>query len=233
MPNTRLGRTSALLANSRDKKKSPSSIKCKREVRTGFSTADRSSFRHARLLLPSEVSGNHFLYFQNHYNLGRHKALNFVGGEVSGHTNTVKSKGNLASHTRRPIQHYNIYRHPSFTNHAATTKISHLLCEKTYLKPRVDWILFTNDLYTKMCERNGRKTPIKKSYKKTRKNPSLGAFPSPLLRCVNRYLLNFLKFYFYLFIFFFLISIIFTLFVHLDRVCRTPNKTGECGTRFF
>ena len=86
----------------------------------------------------------------------------FRGRGSKGHTNTLKSKGNLASHISRSIQQQNIYRHPSFTNHAATTKIPHLLCEKTYLKPRVDWmILFTNYLYTKMCEVGGRKTPIK------------------------------------------------------------------------
>ena len=67
-----------------------------------------------------------------------------------------------------------IYRHSSITMRATTTKMPHLLCEKIYLKPRMEClILFTiYDLFTKNViwwgwEKN---LEIQKRIRKPRKN---------------------------------------------------------------
>ena len=75
------------------------------------------------------------IYFHLHSN-GRHKASSFLGGgEGSGHAFLYVLR-DLASHIHRPIQQYNIYKHPSVTICAAITKIPHVLYERSLLKTR-------------------------------------------------------------------------------------------------
>ena len=76
-----------------------------------------------------------------------------------------------------------IYRQSSITNQTANTKIPHLLCGKTYLKPRMEWmILFTiYGLFRKMWyDGDGRKTPKYTKDEIKEKIPRLVALPSPV-----------------------------------------------------
>ena len=74
------------------------------------------------------------------------------GGEGKGavFALTKISKGNLASHIRRPIQQYNIYNHLSIAICSATTKIPYLLYEEVLLKtPRLmNDFIYKYDLFT-------------------------------------------------------------------------------------
>ena len=70
---------------------------------------------------------------------------------------------------------------------AATTKIPHLLCEKTYLKPQVQCvILFTIDnLFTRMLYMMGVGEKTRNTKEKTKNKeqiPRLVTLPSPRLR---------------------------------------------------
>ena len=74
---------------------------------------------------------------------------------------TILSKGPYLATFADP-SNSTIYNQPFFTKRAAATKIPHLLCEKTYLKPRIEcMILLTkNDFIYKnvVYDRDGRKT---------------------------------------------------------------------------
>ena len=65
------------------------------------------------------------------------------GGKESGHAITIFSKGPLLGTFADPFNG-TIYNQPFFAKRVVATKILHLLCEKTYLKPRIEYIiLFT------------------------------------------------------------------------------------------
>ena len=91
------------------------------------------------------------------------------------------SKGNLASHIRRPIQQYNIYNHSSIAICAATTKIPHLLYEEVLLKtPRLmNDFIYKYDLFTMNMMGMGEKPRNMYKSKKQRKNPPFGCPPIP------------------------------------------------------
>ena len=75
-----------------------------------------------------------------------------------------------------------IYQQLSFTKHAASTKIPHSLCEKTYLKPRMKcMILFTERIFIYKDVMGMGEKPRKRKGNE-RKNPRLVTLPSPLLR---------------------------------------------------
>ena len=73
----------------------------------------------------------------------------YGGGKGSGHASSICSKGALLATFADPFNN-TIYRMSSIFMRAATTKIPHLLCENTYLKPQMECvILFTiDDLFT-------------------------------------------------------------------------------------
>ena len=86
------------------------------------------------------------------------------GGEESGRAITILSKGPWLATFANPFNN-TIYNQLFFTKSSAATKIPHLLCEKTYLTPRMECkILFTkkNFIYkNEVCYKDGRKTAKK------------------------------------------------------------------------
>ena len=65
------------------------------------------------------------------YKKGRHRALSFVGeGEGIGHAFTIRSKGNLTNHIRRPIQQHNIRSYIHYKARCNHQNTSFTLCER-------------------------------------------------------------------------------------------------------
>ena len=100
----------------------------------------------------------YFHFIQN----GGHEAQWFCGGRIgSHHAISILSKGPWLATFADPFNS-TIYNQPFFTKRTAATKIPHLLCEKTHLKPWMECMIFftKNDFIYKnvLCDGDGRKT---------------------------------------------------------------------------